>query len=99
MAVQRQKYNTTGASSYYKPAFIDVVKNCNGFTVTNIGDTTAFVNDMVLFPGVPGVSLGDSRTIGGNENEIYVGNIKLSFDVIAPGVAPQIEIIQKFFID
>ena len=77
--------------------WIDVEKNCNGFTVTNVGNDNCQVNDQIFYAGVPGVSLGDSRSFGGNENEVYVGRIKVAFAGV--GALPQIEIIQKVFVN
>jgi hypothetical protein len=61
---------------------------------TNTGVDIVRVNGAILYPGIPGISLGDSRTFGGNEGEIYCGNIIVSF---ASLVTPEIEIIQKFY--
>jgi len=71
---------------------------CNGWTVTNIGDVIVKVNDQIYYPGVIGVSLGDSRSFGGNEGEIYKGIIKVAFQVPPGGVNPQIELVQKVYI-
>jgi len=71
---------------------------CNGWTVTNIGDVVVKVNDQIFYPGVIGVSLGDSRSYGGNEGEIYKGVIKVAFQVPPGGVNPQIELVQKVYI-
>lgn len=69
---------------------------CNGFTVTNIGTTIVTVDQEIYYPGVPGVSLGDSRTFGGNLGEIYRGGpIQVSF---AAGAGSQISIIQKVYV-
>jgi hypothetical protein len=76
--------------------WFEVERYCNGFTVTNIGTDTVTVNNQIYFPGVPGVSLGDSRSFGGNENEIYVGRISVSFAGLA--AIQQIEVVQKVFI-
>jgi hypothetical protein len=92
---QDRLYNIS-VNIYYAAAVIDVVKGCNGFMFTNTGDTVALVNGMVINPGVPGASLGDSRSIGGNEDEIYIGRIQIAF-AIPGGVNPQVEIVQKFF--
>lgn len=80
---------TTGGS-------IEVDDRCNGFTAVNVGDDTAFVNGFPLFPGTPGTVIGDAFGIGGNKDELYKGNIMLSFAGV--GVAPQVIIMQKFYI-
>jgi len=90
-----RKYNIS-TTIKNESGFVDVVPNCNGFTFTNVGDVIAEVNGMIVHPGVIGTSLGDSRGIGGNEFEIYSGNIKISFTGV--GANPAIEIVQKFYI-
>ena len=75
----------------------DVERYCNGFTVTNIGDTIVKVNEQIYYPGVPGTSLGDSRSFGGNEGEIYTGPLKVAFQQPL-GANPQIELIQKIYV-
>lgn len=95
MANQYRHYNFT-VQVLQKSDWYNVVKNCNGFTVTNIGDTICLVNDQIFYPGVPGVSLGDSRSYGGNEGEVYIGIIKVAFQVPL-GANPQIEIVQKVY--
>jgi len=81
------------ANMYVPPA-----QNLFAFMFTNVGDTTATVNGMRVFPSAtPLTALGDSRTIAGHEGDIYKGNITLSF--AAPvGALPQIEIVQLFYI-
>lgn len=94
MANKFQKYTVTTqivqTSDWYTPD-----RYCNGFTVTNIGNTIVRFNDQIFYPGVPGTSLGDSRSYGGNENEIYNGQFKVQFDA---GTQPQLEIVQKVYI-
>jgi hypothetical protein len=92
----RQQYNISVAT-YNVSGVISVIKMCNGFTATNIGDTICEVNGMILYPGTPGTILGDSRSIGGNENEVYAGNIKVAF-ANPGGAQPLLEIVQKFFV-
>jgi len=92
-----RKYNTTGAQLYYQSKYVDVVKLCNGFTATNVGGAIVRVNEAILYPGTIGTNLGDSRTFGGNEGEIYVGTIRVSFDPAGPN--PAVEIIQKFYVE
>lgn len=76
---------------------IDVVENCFAIMFTNIGDTIARLNGMVIFPSAtPATSLGDSRSISGHWLDIYRGNLRLAFDT--PGGAnPQVEIVQLFY--
>lgn len=83
---------------YTENAYIPVAKNCFAFMFTNIGDTTAFVNGMVVFPAtVPTTTLGDSRTISGHKLDVYTGNITLKFQ--APlNAAPAIEVVQLFYV-
>jgi hypothetical protein len=93
----RDGYNIS-ALTYNQSGFITVIQNCNGFTFTNLGDTIAEVNGMVIFPSAtPLTDIGDSRSVGGNQNEVYTGNIKLSFR-LPLGATPLVEIAQKFFI-
>jgi len=90
------KYNFSVAA-YNSTQRVNVDPNCNGFTVTNTGDTIVRINDLILYPGVPGTSLGDSRTFGGNFGERYVGDIRIQFDQPL-GANPLVEVIQKFYV-
>ena len=77
---------------YTAPHNVNVDKGCNGFTVKNTSATTT-----ALLNGVPILPL-ESVTFGGNENEIYVGRIDISF--VTPGsAANQVWVIQKFYMD
>lgn len=75
---------------------IAIFKNCNSITITNTGTATAVVDNITLYPGTVGTSLGDSVTIGGNQNEILTRkSIRLSFP--APAAGQKISIIQKYY--
>lgn len=78
---------------------IIVQNGCAGFMFTNIGDTRANVNGMTINPSVaPATILGDSRSIALHKNDIFKGNLTLTFE--APlGAAPLVEIIQLFYAD
>lgn len=77
--------------------FINVVPGCNSFTVINLGDTLATVNDIPLFPSpTPATDAGDAVIISGNELDIYKGNIKLAF-AFPVGANPKVVIIQQFY--
>lgn len=81
---------------YTNQTEVEVTNLCNGFTARNIGDDTARVNGITLLPRlVPGTS-GESVEISGNQGEIYRGRIQISFAGV--GVAPRIEIVQKFYL-
>lgn len=85
-------------NTYQTTQRVEVARNCNGITFTNIGDTIVTVEGMVLYPGTVGTILGDSRTIGGNEGEIlHKKQIVVTF--ATGGAAPNIEIIQKYYVD
>lgn len=78
------------------PGKVPVVENCFAFMFTNLGNTNAFVNGMIVFPSAtPAASLGDSRTIGGHLMDLYKGDITVSFGA---GTTPRLELIQLFYI-
>lgn len=89
-------YNMT-VGVYTEAKNVTPVKNVFAFMFTNTGDTTAFVNGMVIYPGTPGSVLGDSRSISGHVLDLYKGNIQLAFDTVAPGTNPKVEIVQLFY--
>jgi hypothetical protein len=73
---------------------VNVMGQCNGFTVKNAGLSTVLVNGIPVLPK-------ESLSVGGNEGEVYVGRIDISF--VAPAT-PSVTnnaawVIQKFFED
>ncbi len=91
-------YNIS-VSDYNASQWVNVIKGCNGFTVVNLGDTIVQINGITLFPADdPTTDQGDSLSVGGNEGEIYKGNMKLSF-MDPVGSSPKVTIIQKFYVD
>lgn len=90
-------YNIT-VQVYTENTYVPVARNCFAYMFTNIGDTAATVNGMVIFPSAtPATSLGDSRTIAGHVMDLYTGNITLSFR--APvAAAPGVEIVQLYYV-
>ncbi len=89
-------YNMT-VQVYRENTSITVSKGCFAFMFTNVGDTEASVNGLVVFPSAtPATVLGDSRTIAAHELEVYTGNLTLSF--AAPvGAAPGVEVMQLYY--
>lgn len=51
---------------------IPVMENCNGFTVRNIGTANVVIMGDTLAPN-------ESKAVGGNRGEIYVGRLDLKF--------------------
>jgi len=74
---------------------IIVTKGCAGYKATNTGATTVKVNEEILYPGVPGTRLGDSTTVVLHENDLYTGNIEISFNA---GAGSAVSIGQIFYI-
>lgn len=88
-----QQYWNNIVNTYTASKPISVDKKCNGYQFTNTGDTIVEVNGMIVYPGVPGVSLGDSRTVILHKNDLYRGNIEIAFRTPL-GAAPAVEIVQ-----
>lgn len=87
-------YYNTSQTQYVVPAQVILDKNCNGYTVLNIGTTVAFCNGIPLNPGVPGTNNGESWSVGGNRGEILAGRLDIGFT----GGAGRVVVIQKFYI-
>lgn len=89
------------AVNFYNQAnqgFINIMPNCNSITITNLGDTIATINGIILFPSpTPATDAGDSVEISGNELDVYKGNIKLAFN-FPVGANPQVQIVQQFYV-
>ncbi len=66
---------------------------CNSIMVTNIGTTICFVNNFPLHPGVPGTNNGEAFIMGGNQDEIYRGQLQIRFT----GNTGAAMVTQKFF--
>lgn len=84
---------------YSENTYIPVVRGCFAFMFTNVGDTTATVKGMVIFPSAtPATALGDSRTIAGHKADIYKGTMDLSFRGVI-GAAPAVEVVQLYYVE
>jgi hypothetical protein len=87
-------FNTT-TQMYSQQRSVVVDKLCNSVTVINKGTTIALWNTLPLNPG-------ESMTVGGNEGEVFVGRVDISFQVPVPAPATIINsawVIQKFYED
>jgi hypothetical protein len=68
---------------------IPVMDFCNGFTVRNIGTASLVVNGDVL-------AMNETKAVGGNRGEIYVGRIDLNFQ----GAGTQMALVtQKYYMN
>lgn len=83
---------------YGRAQTITVQRGCFAFMFTNVGDTTASINEMVIFPNAnPATGLGDSRTISGHLLDLYTGFMNLSF-VTPQNANPRVEVVQLYYI-
>lgn len=80
----------------------DVEPNTNSILVTNIGGDAVQVNDKLLLPGTVGSLsvtsniLGDSFSIGGNENEVY-DRRTIVVKFLGVGANPLLEVTYKYY--
>jgi hypothetical protein len=92
-AQRRPKYYNTTTQEYRSLRSVPVDARCNGFTVNNAGTTIVTLNGEPLQPG-------QSKTVGGNEGEIYVGRIDLAFYTPSPAPSTIVNsawVTQKFY--
>lgn len=85
-------------TQYYRTSqLVQLFKDCNSITLVNTGDNIVTVENIILYPGTPGTSVGDSFSIGGNEGEILDKRyLRVVFSI--PGsIQQQIMITQKYF--
>lgn len=85
----------TNVQTYVRSFILKPLENCNAINIVNIGDEIVTVNGRPLYPGTPGTINGDSYSVGGNANEIYVGSINISF--AGGGANPNLLVEQKFY--
>ena len=89
------KYNTS-TQEYVRLNSVVVQRGCNAVSVKNAGTTMVFWNGEPLVPG-------ESKSVGGNEGEEYVGRIDLTFGAAAVPPAtvatPSVWVTQKFYTD
>lgn len=85
---------------YAQQTNVPVVENCNGITIINVGTTICTVNGEQIQPG-------NSKSIGGNEMEIYKGRCDIAFMTLDKGIVPAAQttpvinccyVTQKFYV-
>ena len=97
MRDEMRSYNMS-VQLYTRSQTVTVQRGAFAFMFNNVGDTTASVNGMVVFPSAtPTTALGDSRSISGHLLDIYSGYINLSF-ATPLGANPVVEIVQLYYI-
>jgi len=75
---------------------VTVDKLCTGFIAINKGDTMARVNGVPILPAAdPTAAAGESFGIDGNQNEVFTGQIIVSFEDLQSD--PYVVIVQKFY--
>ena|ERR1700679_2454171 len=73
------KYSTSNVL-YSRTISVTVDRYCNGFSAKNAGTTIVLLNGEPLQPG-------ESKSVGGNYGEIFVGRIDVAFQVPSPAPA------------
>jgi hypothetical protein len=95
-------YNMT-VQVYTDNTYAPVAENCFAFMFTNVGDTTAKVKGMVIYPSTtPTTSLGDSRTVCGHKGDIFKGTIDILFEItVVPAIVTGrgVELVQLYYTD
>jgi hypothetical protein len=77
---------------YSVPCQIPVQNFCNGFTVRNVGTATVVIMGDALAPN-------ESKAIGGNRGEIFVGRIDLKFINTGGGRTTLALVTQKYYMN
>lgn len=90
------RFYNIAVQTYSKSGFIPVVENCFAYMFTNLGNTPADINGMIVYPNALPNQLGDSRTVMAHKDDLFKGNLKLSIH-IPIGANPLIEIVQMFY--
>lgn len=88
------RYNIS-MQNYTQQKSVVVENLCNNVTVINKGNT------LVLWNGLP-LNPGESMTVGGNEDEVYIGRIDITFALPTPPPGTPVNsawVIQKFYTD
>lgn len=86
-------YNTS-TQEYTNLHSVNIEKGCNGVTVINKGTTLALWNGLPLNPG-------ESMSVGGNEGEVFIGRVDISFVIPVPApavITNSAWVIQKFYV-
>lgn len=81
---------------YTESANVLLQQNCISFMFSNLGDTIARVNGVVIYPPTtPGAQRGDSVSISAHMLDLYKGTITLAIE--PGGAAPLVEIVQLYY--
>lgn len=90
-----QEYNISG-QSYYENQYLKPDPKCNGWIAINRGDGVVFINGIPLSPSTTPGTAGESFSVGGNEGEIWGGDLHIQF---ATGATVQdLVLVQKFYL-
>lgn len=99
--MQGREYNFD-VQNYTQEIMYDTTGLCNAITFINKGNTPVSINGVLLMPSPLNVAVGDrfageTVSFGGNEGEIYRGQVKILFP--APiGTDPVVTAIQKYYL-
>jgi hypothetical protein len=90
------KYFDISSLQYAVQSKINIQPLCNAVTVKNNGNIICLLDSEPILPG-------ESKSFGGNENEVFSGRHEISFTTVGMTVVPPVEIpsawvTQKFYI-
>lgn len=95
MCDEKDLYYNNDTKGYAVPAKITFDRLCNGYTVRNAGNTIVVINDEEIQPG-------QSKAVGGNRNEIFIGRLDIFFrdQTVQPVPrTPYFYVTQKFYVE
>jgi hypothetical protein len=85
-------YNTS-VQTYKRAKQVVIDRLCNGVVIKNAGNTLVVIQSDTLQPG-------ESKSIGGNSGEVFIGRVDINFQlpaVIPVPVVNLVQVTQKFY--
>ncbi len=96
MCDEKILYYNTVTQAYSVATKIVVQDKCNGITIRNAGNSFLIMDDEIIQPG-------QSKAIGGNRLEYFIGRKDISFTAQTPvQPAPRVDlcyVTQKFYVE
>lgn len=94
MCEKTLQYQITN-KTFTEQGAVNIDPKCNGFVIKNIGTTQVLYEGYYIQPG-------DSFSVGGNRNELFVGRVFMSFVVQSPApviISNMAVVTQKVYVN